>query len=159
MTKRTYTKEQLEEAVKNNRSYASVLKALGLTIWGSAYEGIKRAIKENELDTSHFLGRGHLKGKTHNWTKKRKLEELLKIDGLPTTSFKLKNRLLKENLLENKCQWCGLQDIWNKKPINLQLDHINGKKNDNRIENLRLLCPNCHSQTDTFCGKSKHRKL
>jgi len=66
----------------------------------------------------------------------------------------LKRRLIAEKLLEYKCDQCGLDQFWNNKQISLQLDHINGINNDNRIENLRFLCPNCHSQTTNYAGKS-----
>ena len=69
-------------------------------------------------------------------------------------SNKLKIRLIKEDVLENVCSIC-LIESWNNKPLVLQLDHINGISNDHRLSNLRLLCPNCHSQTDTYCGKNK----
>lgn len=67
------------------------------------------------------------------------------------TRNNVKNLILKLNLLEYKCKECGIND-WNKKILSLHLDHINGIRNDNRLENLRFLCPNCHSQTDTYCG-------
>ena len=69
-------------------------------------------------------------------------------------TYKLKQRLLKERIIENKCIECGITE-WNGKIINMHLDHINGINNDHRLENLRMLCPNCHSQTDTYCGKNK----
>lgn len=68
---------------------------------------------------------------------------------------RLKKRLIKEGIKEDKCESCGLVDIWNGKPITLQLDHINGINYDHRLENLQILCPNCHSQTDTYCGRNK----
>jgi hypothetical protein len=81
------------------------------------------------------------------------LEDVL-VENSPYLSTQhLKNRLVKERILENKCRICGLPDMWNNKPLTLQLDHINGVKSDNRIDNLRLVCPNCHTQTQTFCGK------
>lgn len=67
---------------------------------------------------------------------------------------RLKERLIRANLLEYKCHKCGITE-WQNEPIALQLDHINGINNDHRLENLRLLCPNCHSQTDTYAGKNK----
>jgi len=86
--------------------------------------------------------------------KKLNLQEVL--SGLhpyyPT--IKLKKRLLKEKILENVCSICGITK-WNDKPINMQLDHINGISTDHRLENLRMICPNCHSQTETYCGKNK----
>ena len=67
---------------------------------------------------------------------------------------RLKIRLVKEKRLEYKCALCGISE-WQGQPLSLQLDHINGKHNDHRIENLRFLCPNCHSQTETYAGKNK----
>lgn len=68
----------------------------------------------------------------------------------------LKNRLIKEGLLEYRCYICGNIGEWNRQPLSLQLDHINGNHTDNRLENLRLLCPNCHSQTETYGRKNRN---
>lgn len=67
----------------------------------------------------------------------------------------LKKRILKENLLEYRCDCCGLSDSWNNKKLVLQLDHINGINNDHRLNNLRFVCPNCHSQQDTYAAKNR----
>lgn len=67
----------------------------------------------------------------------------------------LKNRLFAEGLLEKSCEWCGLQGWWGRDRLVLELDHINGNRKDNRLENLRILCPNCHSQTPTFRGRKR----
>ena len=67
---------------------------------------------------------------------------------------KIKGKLIREGLKENKCEICGLINEWNGKPLVLQLHHINGNHTDNRLENLQILCPNCHSQTDTYCGSN-----
>lgn len=82
------------------------------------------------------------------------MSELLVDDRPATNRVYLKNRLIKEGLIKNVCNDCGLSSSWNGKPLVLQLEHINGKNNDNRFENLCLLCPNCHSQTTTFAGKN-----
>ena len=82
------------------------------------------------------------------------MEEILVENSSYTNRTRLKERLIKEKLLEYKCSICQNNGIWLNKELTLQLDHINGINNDNRIENLRFLCPNCHSQTDTYSGKN-----
>jgi len=154
MRKKTWTNEQFIEAVNNNKSRAGVLKELGLKPIGGNYKTVNSNIDILGLDTSHWTGQGHLKGKNHNWSKKREFSDILvkNSDYLNTTN--LKRRLINENLLDNKCVSCGLCDKWNGEEITLQLDHINGESTDNRLENLRILCPNCHSQTKTFTGRN-----
>ena len=86
--------------------------------------------------------------------KRRSLDEMLIENGVELSNSSIKKRLLRENRLENRCYICGLGTEWNNKPLTIQLDHINGNAKDWRIENLRMLCPNCHTQTDTFCGRN-----
>ena len=69
----------------------------------------------------------------------------------------VKRRLLEAGILSNRCDWCGLTE-WRGRPISIQIDHVNGVRNDNRLENLRMLCPNCHSQTETFAARNMHRR-
>lgn len=154
--KYSYTEEQLREAIRTNISARSAMIALGLSGDGAGYKPIKRLIVLLGLDTSHWLGMGYLKGKTHSYSSPQDLKSILVI-GSMTQSYKLKQRLLKENLLRNECFICKLSD-WCSKPISLHLDHINGVNDDNRFENLRLLCPNCHSQTTTYAGKNKRKR-
>lgn len=150
--------EQIKQFVRESYSYAQVLKKLDLKPIGGNYRILKRKILLLGLDTSHFTGKGHLKGKTHDWNNtKISLEEIL-VEDSNYQSYKLKIRLLKENLIENICSECGTKNEWNGKELSLHLDHKNGINTDNRIENLRLLCPNCHSQTSTYAGKNKKRK-
>jgi 5-methylcytosine-specific restriction endonuclease McrA len=85
------------------------------------------------------------------------LDEILQGAHPHFQTFKLKNRLLKEGILENKCAICGIE-TWNHKQINLELDHIDGDRVNHALVNLRLLCPNCHSQTDTYRSKNKTQK-
>jgi Zn finger protein HypA/HybF involved in hydrogenase expression len=150
--------EEIRQFVKESFSYAQVLKKLGLKPIGGNYRILKNKIFSLGLDTSHFTGKAHLKGKTHDWNNtKIPLEEIL-TENSSYQTYKLKIRLLKENLIENCCDECGIKNEWNGKELSLHLDHINGINTDNRIENLRLLCPNCHSQTDTYAGKNKKIK-
>jgi hypothetical protein len=109
-------------------------------------------------DTSHFTGQGHLRGKTHSWTPRRPLNEILVQNSTYRDNKKLKRRLLKEGLLTNHCYICGLEPIWLGEPLVLVLDHINGDALDYRLENLRLLCPNCNSQQATFAGRNIRRR-
>lgn len=148
------SEEELKEIVKTSFSIAQVLSKIGLKPKGGNYRIIKRKFKEYNIDTSHFTGQGWLKGKTLASKRKLPLEQIL-ICGSNYQSYKLKNRLLKEGIIKNECAICGLGEYWEGDKINHHLDHINGDNEDNRKENLRLLCPNCHSQTDTYCARNK----
>jgi hypothetical protein len=145
-----YTKKDFINAVKNNISVASVLKELGLKPTGSNYKFFYYRIEILGLDISHFLGQSHLKGQTHNFSPKKQLSEILVKNSTFLNTSHLRERLVKEGIIEYKCAVCGLLE-WQNNKLSLHLDHINGINNDNRLKNLRLLCPNCHSQTSTYC--------
>ena len=137
--------------VKNANTYSDCLRALGLgTKGGSSTDILKRRITELECDISHF----GTSTEKRNYQAKYDLDEILIDNSTYANLSCLKNRLIKENRLEYKCSKCGISD-WQGLPLSLHLDHKNGKNNDHRIENLRFLCPNCHSQTDTYAGKNK----
>lgn len=157
--KRKYTEEEFINAFNQSITFRELLSKLGLRQCGGNYRTIKSYIKKLQLDMSHFMGQAHMKNKTHNNLPLKPLKEIL-IDGCQYNTTKLKKRLLDAGFLEKKCymEGCFITELWNSKPIVLRLDHINGKYDDNRIENLRLLCPNCDSQTDTYCGKNKRFK-
>lgn len=143
------TKEELESIIKKSFSVKDVLIAIGLSPVGGNYQTIKRKIKLFNLDISHFVGCGHLKNKSHNWSRRIPLEKILVKDSLYCGTSNLRRRLIKGGYLENKCYECGLTE-WRGKTISLELEHINGDRFDNRIGNLTILCPNCHSQTPTY---------
>lgn len=112
---------------------------------------IKKRIAELDCDISHFSQTAN----ANNVSTKYSLQEILVENSQYTARSRLKIRLLNEGLLEYKCALCGNIGEWQGKPLSLQLDHKNGINNDNRLENLRFLCPNCHSQTETYAGKNK----
>lgn len=101
--------------------------------------------------TSHFV-----KGLKSKYHLKYSIDEILVENSTYMNIALLKEKLIKLGLLEYKCHICGI-NTWNNKKISLHLDHINGKHDDHRIENLRFLCPNCHSQTSTYAGKNKFK--
>jgi hypothetical protein len=157
MNSRSYTDQELIAAVKASFSIRGVLKILRLSPTGCNYKGMPANFARLGLDVSHFTGQGHLRGKHHGWTPKRPLSEILVVGSTYFGSNHLKRRLIKEGLLVNLCSECGLLPEWQGKPLIMILDHRNGDNTDNRLENLRLLCPNCNSQQPTFAGKNRGR--
>ena len=158
MKKNQRTREDYEKAIKSSHSIAEALRKLGVIDRGGNYRIIKIAAEKYGIDTSHFTGRGWNAGMKFGPKPKEKLEEIL-VQHSNYQSYKLKNRLLYEGLKEHKCEGCQRTE-WEGEPIPLELHHINGDNTDNRIENLQLLCPNCHALTDNYRGrkKSAHRK-
>lgn len=156
-----YSKEMLEPIVKESDSIAEVLRKLKLKYSGGNYQHIKRMIVSNNISILHFTGQGHFKGKEalNAHTKESFINERLILnDGKKYISgTNLKKLLFKFSLKENECEKCGLKNEWMNEKISLHLDHINGNHYDNRLENLRILCPNCHSQTSTF-GTKRFKK-
>ncbi|MEJ2361301.1 MAG: HNH endonuclease signature motif containing protein [Gammaproteobacteria bacterium] len=148
-----YTEQQLKEAVKSATSLRQVLQLLNVAAYGGNYEVLRKAIKHFNLDTSHFTGQAWNKGKS--LPSRVQTETYLK-NELPIQSHKLKNRLLKEGVFEHQCSSCKNR-TWLDLPIPLELDHINGNNKDNRLKNLRLLCPNCHALTPTYRSKNRAR--
>jgi len=157
MVRLSYTKEELKKAAKNSYSKAMTLRSLGIPPAGGNYKILDKYTRKWNIDTSHFTGKGHLKGKTHNWAKKIPLTEILVKNSNYSSNNNLKKRLKKANLIKTECYKCGITE-WHGQKLSLHLDHINGNNLDNRIENLRMLCPNCHSLTKTYCGRNKKNR-
>ena len=145
------TDEEFKDLIQNSYSYCDCAKKLGMSPYGeNTSKQLKKRIAELDCDISHFSSTKAAKEASTKYS----MEEILVENSSYTNRTRLKERLIKEKLLEYKCSICQNNGIWLNKELTLQLDHINGINNDNRIENLRFLCPNCHSQTDTYSGKN-----
>jgi len=151
-----YTKERLSEIVSECGSFRQVLQKLNLKEAGGNYSNIKKRVEQFNIDISHFHGQSWNKGKT--WSKVKDLSDILVENsvyssGLHRSTYHLKNQLFKLGYKEKICEICKNTE-WMGCEISLELHHINGNKCDNRIENLQILCPNCHSYTDNYRGKN-----
>ncbi len=154
MKPRKWTEENLKEAARDSTSIRQVLKKIGLKEAGGNYSQISKYLNEFKIDITHFKGKGWSKGLIGVGRPVFTLEEIL-ITGSTFQSYKLKKRLYKTGLKKEKCEECGWAKNSEDGRIPLELDHINGVSNDNRIENLRILCPNCHSLKPTHRGRNR----
>jgi hypothetical protein len=148
--RRKWTDEQLIEAVKVSASIADVIRYLNLSVRPGNYTTMNKYIALLNLDTSHFTGKSWV-GTSKGVPAKQNLNDILVENSTYNTSH-LKKRLIDAGLKSPICEGCDLTE-WRGQPIPLQTDHINGNNRDHRLENLRLLCPNCHALTDTWCGR------
>jgi hypothetical protein len=153
-----YTRESLEQAVRSSTSVMGVIAVLGRRMTGGTHSHVKRLIGKYGLDTSHFHGKGSNRGASHTGgLEKLQPEDVLVYNrrkGLREKAHYLRAALLAIGVKEY-CVECGLKPEWNGRPLRLPIDHKNGDPVDCRRENLRFMCPNCHSQTDTFGTKRR----
>lgn len=160
MGRRKYTDEDLINAVKKSHSYSETCRNLGVSCKGHSLKIIKNKIINLGLDTTHFTGQRWNKGLTsydNPSIKRRDISEVL-TDKFPYSSHYIRKRLLREHIKECKCECCQRTE-WLGIPIPLELHHINGNHYDNRLENLLILCPNCHALTDSHTNIEEIRKL
>ena len=157
MSATKYTDDDVAKAVAESQSVMQVLEKLGIKKAGGSHSHMSARIKRMGLDTSHFLGRGSNKGRSPA-NKKTSQEILVR---LSPESGKEKTPVLRRAMIEvgvrHVCSICGIIDEWNGAKLTLEIDHVDGDWHNNQIENLRFLCPNCHSQQWTTNRPHKNR--
>lgn len=145
-----YSEAEISEAVEDSVSLAGVLRRLGLRPVGGNYKTLRRYLDRYAISTDHL---------DPNWTKRGRFSHAaipladVMVPGSTYPRGKLKRRLYDEGLKQRRCELCGQGEEWRGKPIALIIDHINGVGDDNRLENLRIVCPNCAATLDTHCGR------
>jgi heterodisulfide reductase subunit B len=140
-------REEFIETCKSSLSMAQASVKLGLHF---------NTFKKYALLFGCYKTNSSGKGMTKKGKPKISLDDITSGNYPQFQTYKLKNRLIKANILKNVCSECGISE-WMNKPLNMELDHIDGNRTNHKLENLRMLCPNCHAQTDTY--RSKNRKV
>jgi HNH endonuclease len=146
-----FTKEQLQAAVAASYSYSETLRRLKLRAAGGNHKTLQKYVALWDISTEHFdphIGRGRF-----GRSRRVPLEEIL-VEGSSYSRGHLKDRLYEAGLKQRRCELCGQGEAWRGRRMALILDHINGIANDHRLENLRILCPNCAATLETHCGRN-----
>jgi hypothetical protein len=152
------TKEEFQARVNKCNSIADILRSFSFVAGAANYKTVYARVKEDNIDISHIkIGPRANAGRPFLAARKNVTEYLY--NGSTIDSKSLKKKIFRDNILEKKCSECGVGPFWCNKPLTLQLHHINGDSYDNRLENLCILCPNCHTQTDTFVGRHRSKKV
>jgi hypothetical protein len=155
--KNKWIKENIEEIIKSSNSVREALEKMGLRNAGGNFKTMNKYLELYNIDISHF---------SKNWEcmvnrmKENKIDlSLVLVENSSYSRTHLKTRLYEEGFKDKICEICGQDENWNGMKISLILDHINGVYNDNRLENLRIVCPNCNAGLETHCGKNKIKKV
>jgi len=146
-------KQNLINIISISTTVTEALRRLGISTHGNNYKTFKKYIKKYNISTEHF-GLKHDTVVKLNKEKAIPLKEIFEGKHPNIHNYIIKKKLLAAGIKTNKCEICGQNEKWNGLHLIMQLDHVNGISTDHRLENLRLICPNCHTQTSTYCGKN-----
>lgn len=150
----SYTEEQLREAVENSKNVGQAIRYMTGSLSGAKYTTVKKYIDMWGISTEHFDANDKYRKQAARI--ETPLSEILVKDSpYLGKNQQIKKKLLAANMIDDVCSLCGLGNEYNGLPLVLQLDHINGDNRDNRIDNLRIVCPNCHTQTKTWGNKKR----
>jgi hypothetical protein len=144
--------DKIKMLVEQSESTVDFLRKCGFNTRGGRFRTFHKIVKEYGIDISHFAERTNIKRRTTNTLTEKEVKEKLLIK-LPVFK-KVKHYIIKYNLIPYVCEKCNMADIWQNEKLILQLDHRDGDNTNNVLENLRFLCPNCHSQTTTYGGRN-----
>ena len=147
--------ENIKNVVMSSSSFSEVFRKLNKSKSGDSYKVIRNYIIKNNIDISHFDP--YKNNRIPSSSRSKPIDFWLQ-SGTTIHSVHLKEKLYESGLKEKKCELCGQGEEWNGRHMSLILDHINGINDDNRIQNLRIVCPNCNATLDTHCGKNKKRR-
>jgi Zn finger protein HypA/HybF involved in hydrogenase expression len=147
-----FTTEALARIVSSSISFADVFRKMSMAKTGPSYKALRKRLDEDEISYSHFpRGLDANRGRS---IFNRISSILVLVQDSKYSGITARKRVIEEKLIQYKCECCGIGPEWNGKILTLRLDHKNGKRNDHRLENLRFLCPNCDSQSETYGGRN-----
>ncbi|WP_411102141.1 HNH endonuclease [Streptomyces sp. cmx-4-9] len=147
----------LRDAVAASVSWAEALRRIDRPDTRAWRTSLMSWVRESGLDTSHFLGQAHQRGRPGPVAARPAAEILVRHGGQRRTKTALLRRALRESGVHDVCDRCGTPPEWCGRPMALEVDHVNGDWSDDRRENLRLLCPNCHALTSTWCRGGRRK--
>ncbi|MFG2829723.1 HNH endonuclease [Streptomyces sp. NPDC048434] len=156
--RRRPSREALQESVSASPSIAAALRHLERPDDSRSRALFRQWVSDYGIDTSQFLGQAHMRGKRGTTPVRSPEQILVKHCGERRTRTVMLRRALRQIGVPERCTECGTGSVWRGNPMTLEVDHINGDWSDDRLENLRLLCPNCHAVTDTWCRGGRRKR-